>query len=172
MKKIFFLLSLLLIFLVGCGQSAEPVSSFVSHISRAHLEGEDVYFEHNGVYDVAKEQKEVFENQKGTYMTIINMSDGSYIIQDNGKEQTEPDKAAMEQRVADKQKAAEEQAEKQQAAIDEKKQKEQEAIEFQREKQLKELDMEQQKLDDKQELKERLLDIKEKLVNAQIESSK
>lgn len=49
------------------------------------VKGNDIYFQYNGKYYVAKGEKTNFQKQKGANMMVIKMSDGSYIIQNPSK---------------------------------------------------------------------------------------
>ncbi|MDQ0219987.1 hypothetical protein ELQ35_02340 [Peribacillus cavernae] len=119
MKKILLLVivSAILVITAACS-AGEPVGTMQSYIGNAHVEGDDVFFEFNGTYYKAKNQKDRFEKVKGDYMTMIALSNGDYKIQENDKEtpvqnpfsyetqkQKEEDskKAREEDRLADEQ---------------------------------------------------------------------
>lgn len=116
MKKLIALSFLAILVISGCS-SAEPVAQMLSPIGSAHVEGDDVYIEAQGKYHIAKGQREVYEKKTGEFMTVIAMSDGSYVIKDNDKvvqyengftheqqqkEREEREKAKAEQAIADK----------------------------------------------------------------------
>ncbi|WP_377916120.1 hypothetical protein [Bacillus songklensis] len=152
--------------MLGCNafkKNAEPVGNFVSYTANAQVQGDDVYFEHDGKYYLAKGQREAFEKQKMEYMNIIALSDGSYIIQTNDKKTvpTPPSKAYKERKKAEKAMKA-----KQKKELAYERKKEEEHIQYLREKEQKELDLkaqqQQQRLDMKEELQQHNMEIAKK----------
>ena len=174
MKKIvltLFSLSLL----TGCNafkKKAEPIGNFVSYTGNAQVQGDDVYFEHDGKYYLAKGQKEAFGKQKMEYMNIIALSDGSYIIQTNDKEpiQTPPSEAYEERK-----KVEEEMKAKQEEELSYERKKEEEHIQYLRDKKKKELDLraqqQQQRLDMREEMQQHNIEVSNKMTDQAIKES-
>lgn len=168
MKK--YLLTIIALFLLtGCGAKAEPKDSLVAQVGSAQVEGDDVYFEYNGEYRVAKGQSKNFEAIEGPLMIVIRMSDGSYIIQKS-------DKDVAYQNGYDPEAAREMAEEAKQIQADEKemdKQRQQELedarIEYLRSKELSKQDLAQAKLDLKAEQQAGQLQNSTDYLQAQIE---
>lgn len=161
MKKLLFSLMVTVLFLYGCSQNqATPISTFSAYTATAHVEGEDVYFEYNGVVRVAKGQKEAFEVQTDYTMQIIGMSDGSYLINDTKPNINKP--AVAGQQTNNPVKTEEEIAEEQR-----KLQEEQERIEFLRSKTLHEQQMEEERINLKIEWQEHKIEMEKELLEMQ-----
>ncbi|WP_409302366.1 hypothetical protein [Peribacillus sp. SCS-155] len=170
MKK--FLLTFMiggLLILTGCGQSsADPVQSFVSNIGTAHVEGDDVFFEYNGEYHVAKGQRSVFEKTQGESMIIISMSDGSYIIQSNNKNvanQNGYDRAANKQKEDDR---LQKEEQDRQAQMQRQQQLQDEKTAYLRNKEISQQKLDQAKLDLQAEKQTTNLQMAQDLLKAQI----
>ncbi|MFF2498056.1 hypothetical protein [Peribacillus sp. NPDC058075] len=153
MKKYFLTIAaLFLTFLTGCGGvEVAPKYGLVANKGSANIEGDDVYFEYNGKYHVAKGQRKNYEANQGESMIVIQMSDGSYIIQKEDKNvayQNGYDPVANKQNV-DAEKQKREQA--RQAKLDRQQQLEDERIAYLRSKELKKQELDQQKQDLKAE---------------------
>lgn len=150
-KYLLTITALFLTLLTGCGAKAEPVNSKVADMGSAHVEGDDVYFESNGKYYVAKGQRKNFEDTQGESMRVIQMSDGNFIIQKNDKNvvyQNGYDPEADKQKAdAEKQKLEQER----QAKLARQQQLEDDRIAYSRSKVLHKQELDQQKLDLKAE---------------------
>jgi len=170
-NKILVILVVALTVLTGCGMNAQPVDSFVTNVGAAHVEGDDVYFEYNGQFHVAKNQRSSFENEEGETMLMIQMSDGSYIIQ-NDKEIVYAngyDPEVARQEVADRKEKLEQER---QAKLLREQQLEDERIEYLRSKEIHKQNMDQQKLDLKAEAQESAIQNARDFLQAQIEKMK
>ena len=145
-KYILTITALLLTILTGCGAKAEPINSMVSPTSSAQVSGQDVFFEHNGKYYVAKGQQKNFQNVKTGDMLVIQMSDGSFIIQNNAKG-NDPNgydpKANQAKSDAENQKLEQER----QAELNKQQMLEDDQTAYMRKKELSKQDLDQQKLD-------------------------
>lgn len=152
MKKYLLTISALFLpFLTGCGFKAEPKESIVAQVASAHVEGDDVYFEYNSKYQVAKGQRENFENIQDELMIMILMSDGSYVIQQNDKKVTF--KNGYDPADAKQKEDKEKQKQEQERELENQRQQqlEDDRIAYLRNKELHEQNLEQQKMDLKAE---------------------
>lgn len=173
MKKAILLLVICIIPVITTAcSSAEPVASMQSYIGNANVQGDDVFFEFNGTYYKAKGQRERFEKVKSDYMTMIAMSNGDYIIQENDKQTTVANPFSYEnqkQKEEDSQKALEEQR---RADTQRKQQIEDERREHLRSLKKNRMEIEKARLEMKQDRQEKELEMESRALEARLNSQK
>ncbi|MBG9585533.1 hypothetical protein [Cytobacillus firmus] len=171
MKYIIWVFVLSSLIFSGCS-SVSPAGKMVAYTASAHVEGEDVLFEHNGKYYKAKGQREIFEKKKGAYMTVISMSDGSYIIQHNEKQTQTSKGSSYVERKAQKEQEEKERKLKQQEEKERVQRLEEERIEHLRSKTTHEQNMEKARAKLKAEKQEAILEMRKKKLQAQLDQLK